>query len=220
MKVKLVKFSNSSDLVKKLVGDITKIAMNKSSYNFCITPQKNLLPFLNIIQKYWSKNNYLFPGIKWFISSEVINDQYKIPLFYTYLKTNFFDHINSSQNDVFYPSTKGNLIDNSLLFDRQISSRKGLDLLVCMMDEKGQLAYLKNDLNPSKRMDIIKLDNGQKILTLGLTSILEIKKIMIIYTGTNHEVINRINNPNRHLDNVISYFNYHDDTTVFYISND
>ncbi|WP_156785643.1 sugar phosphate isomerase family [Mycoplasmopsis alligatoris] len=214
MNVKIKKFQSKTELMRHLLIETTLIAKKNSFSSICVTPQKKLLPYLNLIQKYWLKQKYVFNSLRWFISSEVIDSQNCTQIFYSRLKHNFFDHFPWSPINTFYPCTKGNIKENALIFERQIVSKNGLDLLVCVMDDSGQIVFLKNDLVPEKRMDVVKLSNEKNVLTLGMATILETKKIIVIYDGNNRELIEKITNPRIHLEHAISFLNYHADTTL------
>ncbi|BAC44739.1 hypothetical protein D8X55_04895 [Malacoplasma penetrans] len=102
-----------------------------------------------------------------------------------------------------------NRVNDLFLFD----SQGGVDLLIFFIDSRGNFVF--NDYE-SKKTYLNKANNGMELVSIGIKSILNAKKIICFCTEeASKDVIFKLNKKVIDVDDVLTYLHLHNDVTLF-----
>lgn len=142
------------------------------------------------------KNKISFTNVISFNTDEYIDidKRYK-----KYSKTNFMNNFLFSRIDINLENTHFPSLDNYKIYDKQIQTLGGIDLLILSVGPNGYIAFNEPDTKFNTTTHIGKLENNTRtylmnffdekinvpteIITMGIKSILNVKKIILLADG-------------------------------------
>lgn len=185
--------------------------------------------YKKLVEKY--KNSAVsFKNIKTFNLDEYIGLSSSHEQSYRYfMDKNLFEHIDIKKENTFFPDNKTSTPET---YDEKIESAGGIDFQILGIGSNGHIAFNEPETPFDSKTHIVELtkstinDNSRffddikdvptKAVSMGLSSIIKAREIVLIATGKQKaEAIRRllIENPNRKLP--ASILKYHKNTTIY-----
>lgn len=144
-----------------------------------------------------------FSNVVSFNLDEYIGLDYDNPNSYHYfMKTNLFEHVNISSDNVYIPDGKSaNLEESCKMYDELIEKKGGIDLQILGIGANGHIGFNEPEEELNYGTSIVDLDERtikdnsrffnsidevpKKAITMGIGSIMKAKKIILLANGKN-----------------------------------
>jgi glucosamine-6-phosphate deaminase len=170
------------------------------------TGRTPVLMYQKLVQAYQT-SQVSFAQVKTFNLDEYVGlSRTSLDSFYAYMKKNFFDHVDIKQENIFVlDGLATNLADECVNYERQLESYGGMDLAVLGIGKDGHIGFCEPGVSWESRTMVINLDKStlqsnadglvdldkvpERALTMGLGTIMEAKKIMLLASGVSKQEI-------------------------------
>lgn len=219
--------------INKLVSDeIISLINNNPNCILGLATGSTPLGVYNFLVKAYNENKVSFENVKSFNLDEYVglepnhNQSYRF-----FMNNNLFNHINIDKMNTFIPSNKKD-DNNYLLYDDKIINNGGIDLQLLGIGSNGHIAFNEPGTPFKSKTHIVTLkestikDNSRffnsidevpkEAITMGLNSIMQAKKIILIAFGKNKaEAINTMFNKDPNEDLPASILQKHPNTTIY-----
>lgn len=204
--MEVIILKNPEEVAALATNYVAKLVQNKPSAILGLaTGSTPIAMYKNLISLYQEKE-LDFSKVKTFNLDEYVGLEKNHPgSYYTYMKNNFFDHVNIPESNCNIPDGMSkDLIQESLSYEERIKGQGGIDLQVLGIGRDGHIGFNEPSSSLSSRTRLKTLtmvtrkDNAQyfnnleevpfHVLTMGVGTIMEAKHILLMATGESKAV--------------------------------
>jgi len=192
MKVLILK--NKKEVAEKVSVMIAREIKNNPKVLLGLPTGETVIPLYQYLSFLIDKDKIDTSKIKTFNLDEYLNVSDEDSL-YNFMKDNLFNNINIQQENIHFPEEK-----KPSAYDKLIKKSGGLDLTILGIGVNGHIAFNEPSSSIKSKTRIVKLTHStinsnsrffknnkvpKKAITMGISTILSSKKIILIATGKN-----------------------------------
>jgi len=168
-----------------------------------------LIMYQKLVQAYVT-GQVSFAQVKTFNLDEYVGLPRTSPdSFYTYMRQNFFDHVDAKPENIFVlDGTAENLADECANYERELENYGGMDLAILGIGQDGHIGFCEPGTSWQSRTMVVTLDQTtleanakdlanssvmpKEAITMGLGTIMEARQIILLASGeSKREIVNK-----------------------------
>ncbi|WGI36709.1 glucosamine-6-phosphate deaminase [Mesomycoplasma lagogenitalium] len=230
--MKLIIEKNEDSVAQVAADIIKKEILNNKKMNICFATGNSPLKTYNNLIKMYENKEISFKNITSFNLDEYVGISKENPCSYHYfMHQNLFNKIDINPKNINLPNGNGDIKKNGQEYEKLIVQKGGIDLMILGIGVNGHIAFNEPGSKLESRTREIELTEStieankiyfknkdevpKTAISMGLATILEAKKIILIATGQSKSqaIFNTIHGEITEK-NPASFLNKHNDVTL------
>ena len=191
--MKLIVLKNKKEVAEKTASIIEKEIKNNPYIVLGLATGSTMIPLYKTLAKLHKKNKIDFSKVKTFNLDEYLKlKKEDKSSYHHYMKKNLFNKTNIDINNTFFPSK------NVKSYEKKIEKEGGIDLLILGIGINGHIGFNEPNSNQKSKTRVVNLTKNtissnskffpkklvpKRAITMGISTILKSRKIILLATG-------------------------------------